>query len=187
LLRGLAMTLDPANSASAGIPGTVLRSMRPSDAPNADESVRRAHTARKFSATLLHGDRIPPQAADINLTTADTGGREGRVAIPLSAEHVHGWLEKAVRGMLHFHGGIFVERSHVIEFMPFLTCTALAGVESEMAGLGMTYVNGPGIAVRMGIAEEDGVTSVFVFALWGQIYMGAGVQPTDARSDLLTP
>lgn len=86
---------------------------------------------------------------------------------------LRGWAKDRLGRGVHFLAD-GAERicDHVIEFMPLLTRTALAGVESEMAGLG--------------IAEEDGVTAVFVFSLWSRFTWGrcsaerCPAGPTDA-------
>lgn len=179
LLRSLAMCLDPNNPASASVTQSVLRSMQPDTANDAEEKQRRKQIARKFTAGLMQGDEIPHGAAEANHTTTERGRRSDRIAVTLPAGHVHAWLEKTVRGMLYFHSQRFVEDSHGFDFMPFLTRTALDGFESMMADLGVNYVNGPGIAVHMGIAE-DGISSIFVIRLWEQIYMGAALQPKGA-------
>lgn len=152
------------------------RSLRADATDDAREKQRREHISRRFTATLMQGSEIPAGAAEVNHTTTGTGPKGDRIAVTISAGHVHAWLEKTVRGMLHFHGQRFVEQSHRFDLMPFLNRPALDMFGSMMAGLGVTYVNGPGIAVRMGVAE-DGVSSVFVIKLWEQIYMGAAVQP----------
>ena len=124
----------------------------------------------------MQGDEIPQGVAEVNHTAIEYCTESGRVAVPVLAENVHAWLEKTVRGMLYLHSQRFVEDSHAVEFMPFLNSVALDEFESTMDGLGVVYVNGPGVAVRMGVAE-DGISSVFVIRLWEQIYMGAAVMP----------
>jgi hypothetical protein len=179
LLRGLAMCLDPNNPASASVTRSVLRSMQPSATDDDREKQRREQVGRRFTATLVHGKKIPAEAAEVNHSTEVKLPKSERTAVTLPVGHVHTWLEKTVRGMLHYHGQRFVEPSYAFDFMPFLTRKALAGFEESMAGLGVTYVNGPGIAVRMGVAAEDEISSVFVIQLWEQLYMGAAVQPRE--------
>lgn len=98
------------------------------------------------------------------------------MAVPIPVDSVHAWLDKLVRGMLFFRSGHFVEQSHEIKYLPFLTPEALSAVAKQFDGKGDLYANGPGVAIRMGVAE-DGVSSVFVIRLWEQIYMGAAVGP----------
>lgn len=176
LLRGLAMCLDPRNPASASVTQSVFRSMRATATQDPSEKITRDKVARNFVAGLMQGDEIPQGVAEVNHTAIEYGIKSGRVAVTVLAENVHAWLEKTVRGMLYLHSQRFVEDSHAVEFMPFLNPAALDEFESAMAGLGVVYVNGPGVAVRMGVAE-DGISSVFVIRLWEQIYMGAAVMP----------
>jgi hypothetical protein len=82
--------------------------------------------------------------------------------------------------MLCYHADKFVGPPFKIGYFPFLNPEAVTTLEASLGNMGVTYVNGPGITVKMGIAAEDGVSSVFLIQLWQQIHMGAYVQREDA-------
>jgi hypothetical protein len=148
--------------------------MKPDSTENLQEKVRREKVGKRFTSNLVTGSQIPPETVEINQTTKSAAPSRNRIAVQIPSDIVHAWLEKVVRGMLHFHSGKFIEPPFRIDFYPFLTSQGVQDVKEALGGMTANYANGPGISVHMGVAEDE-VTSVFLIHIWEQIYMGASV------------
>lgn len=175
VLIPLALSLEPTDPRSAGVPDRVMRSMDPKLAR--DDADRRARQARRrrVQARLFQ----PPSSVGAfpGCGRTETGGE---LALPLSHSELAIVGEKLTRVIYWSESATYIGQSHAV-----VTHVVQPGDdERRVAGLirgGHRIEIPPGVFVAVRRAADDPVSGLLVIELWGRVQLFTSVLPTDAE------
>ncbi len=169
VLIPLALSLDPSDPRSAGVPQRVWRALDPGAARGEKDRRARASLRKRVQQHAF----VPPTSAGQFPGCAPRGSA---LALPLRATAIGLLGEKLTRVVYWSKFGIYIEQGHAIE-----THVVARGEDeqrvAEVIRLGERVDVPPGIFVAVRRAADDPAAGLVVADFWGRIRLFTSVLP----------
>jgi hypothetical protein len=168
LLIRLGMCVNPTIAQAAGIADKALRALNPRLAKNAKDAVHRYKRALKLLRLLKPVADVPHESIIPVARQPDWPDPQHAITIPRAS--LQALAEKISRGIF------FIEDDQYIEPPYEVTHYVLPEAPHEdvldlLERFGKVYSREPGIVVTRAVAEDDRISAIFKFEIWGQFRM----------------
>ncbi|MBW2324245.1 MAG: hypothetical protein JRF41_12155 [Deltaproteobacteria bacterium] len=180
LLVRFGLCLDRTQEGAKGIPEKALRSINPKAGKNIKDSYHRQKIRQKTLREALMANEIPKTAILPGFGLHPSQDFADVIGITVGVNELEALGEKLVRGITYVSSGRYIEEDHEIKI--YFDPNQGAAFAELVEKYGTKHHRGPGISVSYAAAEDDPVSGVFDFTLWGTYRFWAAVNPSKGRN-----
>jgi hypothetical protein len=182
LLLRLGLSVDPAEQASLGVSGKVLRSIKPEFAKSPKDAAARRRKLERIVGELTVVTKLPQVGVLPNFGLIPGLKYPALVQIPIEHLALEKLGQKIIRGLTYISTGQFIDNSYSINVY-FLEDENGREFVALVQANGATNEAGPGIKVSYAFTEEGGAASLWYIEIWARLKLYGVVVPKPHSSE----